>query len=272
MKLNDIITSIVIILSITTKCYCQHDAIVPHNKIALTSKVNVDQSNNLFQYRFILSNGVTAQQSVWMFDMIIKDLDSLKMVTQPLNWEHFMFPKHNKFEWCAVPMDTVNGYIAPINPGQTLSGFSFSSAILPGIVTYYAEGDGPIPHFDEGCATDEPIPGYDDLTPYGPGVVGKTIGPIIVPNSVVPLTFLDTLTSFTIQSRMLGWIKDDVTANRYFTNYASSKSKLLQHDILGATAVLQQVLKNVDIDSASTLTSEAYALLRFNTEYLIIHL
>ena len=63
-------------------------------------------------------------------------------------------------------MDTVDSYIAPILPGQSLSGFSFFSTGIVGITPYYAEGDVPTPQFAEGQATDS-IPGYTDLTPYG---------------------------------------------------------------------------------------------------------
>jgi hypothetical protein len=66
----------------------------------------------------------------------------------------------------------------------------------------------------------------------------------------------------------LGWIKDQVTANKYLSYFSSARTKLVQHDSVGSRSVLLQVLHDVDIDSASTLTSEAYALLRFNTEYL----
>ncbi len=40
-------------------------------------------------------------------------------------------------------------------------------------------------------------------------------------------------------------------------------------DTSPARAFLQTVLTDVDIDSSSTLSSEAYALLRYNTEYLL---
>jgi hypothetical protein len=44
---------------------------------------------------------------------------------------------------------------------------------------------------------------------------------------------------------------------------------LQSNDIAGARAMLESVLRNVRQDSTGTLTGEAYALLRFNTEYLL---
>jgi hypothetical protein len=259
-------------LVLQTECFSQDHEIVPHNKIALTQFASLKSSGNAFEYNYVLTNGGSAVQSVWRFELILVQIDSLKVLKAPADWEHFVFPKHNTLEWSAIPMDTIEGYIAPIGSGQTLSGFSFLSSGLPGIVAYYAEGDGPTPYFDEGQATDEPIPGYDDLTPYGPGVVGRTIGPVLPPSPFVPLNFLDTLTSYTAQSRSLGWIKDQATADKYSGYFASAKTSLQQNNASAARSTLQRVLQDANVDSTSNLTSEAYALIRYNTEYLLTQL
>ena len=45
-----------------------------------------------------------------------------------------------------------------------------------------------------------------------------------------------------------------------------------QNNIAGARNTLNNVLNNVNLDSSSNLTSEAYALIRYNTEYLLTKL
>ena len=52
----------------------------------------------------------------------------------------------------------------------------------------------------------------------------------------------------------------------------SAKASLLQKGIASARSSLQRLLQDVDIDSTSKLTSEAYSLLRYNTEYLLAQL
>jgi hypothetical protein len=60
-----------------------------------------------------------------------------------------------------------------------------------------------------------------------------------------------------------------VTAVKYLGYFSTAKIKIQQNDTATAKATLQQVLSDVNVDSTSHITSEAYALLRFNTEYLI---
>ena len=101
---------------------------------------------------------------------------------------------------------------------------------------------------------------------------GWTIGPTAPPINFIATVWCDTLISYTTHSRTLGWIKDDATENKYLGYFASAKTKLVQQDNVGARTVLLQVLKDVDIDSTANLTSEAYALICYNTKYLLAQL
>ena len=329
MKRSRVFVFVLIAFALKSEWHSQSYQIVPHNKIALTPAVNIERRNNIFEYAIVLTNGVSAQQAVWRFDMIVNCADSLKAVTAPANWEYHVFPVHGTLEWTAIPMDTVEGYIAPIRVGQSLTGFSFSTAASPGIVTYYAEGDGPIPYFDEGQATDRVIPGYDDLTPYGPGIVGKTVGPVEPPDLSVMTSILDTLTSYKHQCLTLGWLRDDNAHKQdcddmmkgrdwykrgefeKFRNWEPDESWEFDHDWnSGIVRVLDRRLdkakreltggdsvrarKDLEIfvmevemlnnlskklegreqkkefrDQKPIMTSEAYALLKYNAEYLI---
>ncbi|HEY4612948.1 MAG TPA: hypothetical protein VII11_08205 [Bacteroidota bacterium] len=250
--------------------FCQN--VVPGNRIDLTVSSNgasID-SNLVFIYK--LRNGVQAEQDVYEFSIITATGISIRRANSPQDWKLVSF--HEDFlliRWLAEPEDEIDAYKNPIKPGNLLEGFSIESQSLPGIIIFYAEGDHPLPSFPEGMAPDS-IPGYDDLTPFGPGVVGKTIGPVSLPDPVVPEGFLDTLLSYTTQSRSLGWITMQSTADKYTGYFTSAKSNVQANNINAARATLQQVLTDVNVDSASTLTSEAYALLRYNTEYLLSQL
>jgi hypothetical protein len=186
----------------------------------------------------------------------------------PANWDQVLLTDaHVVVRWLARALEDVEGYVDAVKPRSSRNGFEFRAQSLPSIVTYYAEGEHPIPEFEEGMAPDS-IPGYD-LTPYGPGIVGKTVGPMVPPEPFDALAFLDTLLSYTTQSKTLGWIRDQTTADKYLGYFSAVKLGLSDSNFTSARNTLKQVLHDVDVASTSALTSEAYALLRFNTEYLV---
>jgi hypothetical protein len=147
-------------------------------------------------------------------------------------------------------------------------------------------------------ATDS-IPGYTDLTPYGPGIVGKTVGPVMPPDPILSLTFLDTLLSYVRQSHELGWINntrdDDCEADekaedgimKNLDKRLTTTRDLIVKDKIGAAkSRLQMFLNKVEKlwsrqqkeeaknrkNPKIIFTSEAYALLKYNGEYLLDHL
>jgi hypothetical protein len=218
---------------------------------------------NLFSYNYILTNKPTSEQRIWVFAIFTRIYrDSISKIISS-SWDYGI-PKNEPYasvRW--TPSDDVD-----LLPDSSADGFGIIGKGLPCIVDAYAEGYHEPPSFPDGMATDI-IPGYSDLTPYGPGVVGKTIGPVTVPNPFVPLNFLDTLSNYTTQSRLLGWIKDDATANKYLGYFSSAKTYLQQNNITSTRTTLQRVLQDVNVDSTSHITIEAYALIRYNTEYLL---
>ncbi len=118
--------------------------------------------------------------------------------------------------------------------------------------------------------------GYKDNDIFKPWyeqrVQGKTISPLVPQKPYVALPFLDTVTAYVMQSRAADWIKSQVIADKYFGYFSSAKTSLQQNNTNAARATLGQVLNDVNADSTSNLTSEAYALIRYNTEYLLTQL
>jgi hypothetical protein len=136
-----------------------------------------------------------------------------------------------------------------------------SSTGLPSVAQYYVQG------LTAGTPVVSDEEKRNDI--LNNSVVGYTLG--VLGTAPLPVTpeFLDTLTSFTTQSRSLGWITSQATAEKYLSYFTDAKTKLEQSDTAAARASLQLVLRDVEIDSSSALTTEAYALLRYNTEYLL---
>ncbi len=97
----------------------------------------------------------------------------------------------------------------------------------------------------------------------------KIIAPAKLPDQFMYIDFLDTLKTYADSSYSFGWIKDEQTKDKYNNYFNTAKTYLEQGDSSTARAELQKVLTDCNIDSATVLTSEAYALLYFNTEYLV---
>ena len=100
-------------------------------------------------------------------------------------------------------------------------------------------------------------------------VKGYTIIPREKLGLAHPQYFLDTLQNYTSRSLELGWIKEETAADKYTEYFTSAKTELEQNIISAVHNTLNNVLRDVETDSGSVLTSEAYALLRYNTEYLL---
>jgi len=266
---------ILVTLFVVSQCsvlYSQNAPVVLPDRIAIGFRIDVSISQGDYSYNYTVRNGSAAEQAIWTVDLHVPLSLTIEEVKAPNNWgEVVLRDSETTIRWIADAQDTVNGFKDSIQVGSSRDGFSVLSPGIPGIITYYSEGSAPLPSFDEGMATDS-IPGYYDHTPYGPGVVGVEVGPVLPPSPFDPLNFLDTLTSYTTRSLSLGWIKNQGTADRCSGYFASAKESLQQNNIAAARATLQQVLQDVNTDSTSNITSEAYALLRYNTEYLLAQL
>lgn len=236
------------------------------NKIIVQVKpVVLDKGAGVLRYQYVISSSSESKQNVWNFMIIFGfSRDSILRVFSVPNWLEPGIPLDGPPYW--VSWSAPDGY--DVLPGRSQSGFTFETRFLPGITDYYAEGYHELPNFPEGMAPDS-IPGYTDLTPYGPGIVGRTVGPVMAPDPFDPIGFLDMLLSYTAQSDTLGWIADQTTTDKYTGYLSSAKTSLQNNNVSAARTTLRQVLQDVNVDSSSTLTSEAYALLRYNTEYLL---
>ncbi|MBI5380030.1 MAG: hypothetical protein HZA23_07780 [Nitrospirae bacterium] len=113
------------------------------------------------------------------------------------------------------------------------------------------------------------IPGYDDLTPYGPGVVGRTIGPVQPPATFIPLVFLDYLVSLKREAFSLGWIKNKGLEQSLDAKLESARAALQRGQPKTAQNALGALLNEVEAQQGKGLTGEAYGLLNYNVQYLI---
>ena len=259
------------IVSSLSSVWLNAQTIDPGNRIQIVVRARVSRdSAHRLMYSYSVNSLPQSQQTVQEFRIIFRPSnDSISQGRTALGWDSPGIPSGmgDPFNyiiwWAPIPNQ--------IQHGDSTNGFSYTTTQLPGICEYFAEGNHALPWFPEGMAEDS-IPGYDDLTPYGPGIVGKTVGAVKTLSTVGLLSLLDSLNSYIRQARSFRWIVNQPTSDKY-TNYLSTVRAHLQAGENGyAIRTLQHVLKSADSDSSSVLASEAYALIRYNTEYLVSNL
>ncbi len=70
------------------------------------------------------------------------------------------------------------------------------------------------------------------------------------------------------ESYQKGWITNQSTMDKYVNYFENTKTYLEQNNNSAAISTLNSVLQDLEQDNGTTLTSEAYALLKYNTESL----
>ncbi|MCX6144981.1 MAG: hypothetical protein NTZ35_17390 [Ignavibacteriales bacterium] len=271
--------------------------------VRIHAAVDHHQNDSLYYYTFGLTNGITSKGNICGFEIdISRDPRSYDSDTSGLRFEndgfieasfrrHFPFLKgkiipagllatpgnSHGFTWTGhFSNDLTSGWTADsacIDPGHSLGGFIMVSKGLPRIRRCVVS---PFFNFDrlfsrERFPTDEDMPNTDSIQ-NAVKFYGWTVGPTAPPLNFIGSDWLDTLTSYANQSRSLGWITTQPTAAKYINYFASANSQLQANNTTQACTTLRSVLTDVDVDNLSTLTSEAYALIRYNTEYLLAQL
>ncbi len=102
---------------------------------------------------------------------------------------------------------------------------------------------------------------YNDSTNQSVPVNATTVMPVE--------TLLDTLISLKHQALAEGWIDNRGIANSLDSKLDNARKKLASGDSTTAKNMLNAFVNEVEAQNGKHLTSEAYALLKYNAEYLI---
>lgn len=100
-------------------------------------------------------------------------------------------------------------------------------------------------------------------------VVIYSIGPTEKTMSLNPLGMLDSISKYVSESFTLKWIKNENIKNKYLYLLTASKTQLSLNNLTSYQQYLTLILSDINSDSSSSITSEAYALIRYNVEYLL---
>jgi len=224
---------------------------LPKDRLDATINNLVIFQNDIFTYEYNVGNSENSIQSIQTF-ALDTDIDSIISKYVPSKWVCF----NSIYSMIIFTIDPI--FIdenCKIIPGQSGISFSFSNKELPSIVKYYIQGYNG---------------GWNDFNNLkNNSKIGYTIGPNLNNKSLNSDEFIDSLISYNQHCFEFNWITHQFTATKYDSLFNLAKTQLQQNNNNGARVILQTLLQQIDIDSASNLTSEAYALLRYNTEYLL---
>ncbi len=232
----------------------------PANRLSVTSQCGVVKTGVTFDFSYTIGNASTSKQR--MSEFYLAGVSRNASSRGPEHWEMQSTTRVNGRKWIVFP----NYRTSMLKPGQVNSEFGLSSSELPVIARYYARGLTILANSDDVDAITEETLTNDVLNN---SYTSYTIGPKDPPTPFNGLTFLDTTKYYVTQSGALNWITSQSTASKYTRLLDTARAHLVANDRGVTKSRLDSVLINVHVDSASTLTSEAYALLRFNTEYLM---
>jgi hypothetical protein len=229
---------------------------LPMNLLTAKVKCKVTPSQNGLNFSYSISNDSTSRQPIWRF-AVEKMFYLVYNFDAPYKWQgSYFYDWDNLLKWGIIRDSRFYPYNL-ITPGNFLDSMSFvSDSVLPFITTYYLQGK-----------NGESFP--DDQFIFENSFKGVTICGTNPPDPFVPINFIDSLINYNFRSFELGWITNQSTANKYDSLFTSAKTQLQQNNNNAARTTLQTVLQEVDIDSTNNLTSEAYALIKYNTEYLL---
>ena len=227
----------------------------PMNLLIAKVSCKVEPSQYGFLFNYTLKNDSTSKQPIWRF-AVEKMFELVYDFSAPNKWQGSYSHNWDILKWGIITDSRFFPYNF-IQPGNYLDSMTFvSDFILPYITSYYLQGK-----------NGESFP--NDHFIFNNSFKGVTICGTYPLDPFIPLDFLDTLLTYNTRSFELGWITNQSTTAKYDSLLIAAKTQLQQNNNNTAKTTLQTVLQQVDIDSTNNLTSEAYALLRYNTEYLI---
>jgi len=266
----------------------------------LQCRVEYSATSKIYSYAYRGDNPASNKGKLWNMRMdisrpstsILNDTVGLKFF-RPFNEESFrddfnnysnstvaisasVLPSRGWYVGCGWGMQLHMG--APnetVSPGSYFTGLELQSKGLPGIRTIVF-----VPYFEDRLyfySMDDTVHQwqgfeYQDSIKDMVNFRSRTVGPILPPAQFEPLRWCDTLRNFSQQSREMLWIPADGTLNKYLSHFTHLRTRIQSNDIRGARDTIAQILTELNRDSSGALTSEAYALLRYNTEYLLSQL
>jgi hypothetical protein len=267
-------------------------------KPEIRARVTLDSENRGLVYAYFVRNQADSVENI--NTIIIEILGPSPVAWRSPTtgeWDGGLYESKKFFDWSEVS----GGTEGQIKPGQTLSGFEFVAPGLPTIVRFWVQGfypgwknpwapDQPIVFGGIKCETESDaeeaqgmeergeIPHYSD--PFYDSVQGKTVGPTAPPaiRTMEDLArFLGHVRDLKHEAARLGWIRPGGVVQALDQKLDALEAALRRGEGRTALNIGQALLNQVEgaackewsCPGQRPITSEGYALLRYNVEYVL---
>lgn len=244
----------------------------PGLQLSMAVHAEVIRISTGFRYSYKVSNSRNSVQSV-----VLLGLDRRAPISEQAGGALFLNmgirnPYGNAIVWYSRPdvgarvrvVDVVLGsakFEIPVSevgvsPGEAVSGMSFESIYLPGIVTAFGRGKGWLVDMRIGSVVPAPFNEY---------MSGKTLGPVLLAQDMSAMAFSKYMQGLVTESVALGWLTGDVAV----------KAKAFANSLETATTseafpALYQAFHGYLTGfwfGTSDMTSEGKTLMLLNLEY-----
>jgi hypothetical protein len=249
----------------------------PPTKVNPKISLLVASENGGYNYSYVLQNGSDSKQDMMSFELGIKN--QFQNMNLPSPWYyresrelpyirvvHKILQRPNREEGEPIQFES------DLSIGDSLR-FSLMSNHLPTIIDSYFKGRPKVINFS--FAVPPPVEVEilrDSITTKVAnrrGVQLKTIGPRALPDNISNTALTDTLQSYLSFSCDTTWIENPGICRSLEAKLENVRRQLERGNTNPARGSLQAFLNEVDAQKDKQLSSEAWALLWFNGQYLL---
>jgi photosystem II stability/assembly factor-like uncharacterized protein len=233
---------------------------------AVSGQVAVGSGRGPYGYFYSISNGTPTP-----LDGFSVQFDQVMIVPRnPTGWASGAAGNSQGWYWGAIDVgaDVDDSRDIPlgtsaIQPGTSLTGFSVASSLPPTIRSFNL-----LPFVDVPVLNSEDD--IETLPPPVPPITGFTIGPRTT-TALTPQAYVDDIIQLNQRAFALGWIDDSGLLDSLDQKLQAIKQALSKGANKEAVDTLTTFMQEVEAQQGTHLTSEAYALLFFNAQYLRDH-
>jgi len=294
-----------IIWSIMILNCCGYAQVLNRARLRVIISPKLFRVDSVFSYQYKITNEISSQQRLDELNLEVGDAEEIRNGTlqsfvEPQDWSGWFsdrtaLPKDSSalgtLVWVASDSASNNALLmipalSSIAPGDSMR-ISFESKGLPTVKRFWGRGWAtPLSEHEYDSLIAVGLTKNDIMRPwYEDAYGGLTISPQLPSAIFQHLNLLDTLLSYTRQSAALGWLgrnrdddcddderPDDGVVRNIENRLQKARRELVRGDSVKARRELVKLVRKVDRlqrRGERVMTSEAYALLKYNTEYLI---
>lgn len=237
----------------------------PGDKLQPRINAVVSKQNGSYVYKYSIENSKASLRELYTFSIQVKP--GVSEIKNPnREWRGNFVSWSKRVKW--VQSNSISDTLGTM-PGKSVEGtFTFQVGNLPGLTnakvsSYWGLGNTK----DEG-PTGKLRAKIDSILKATKFLELKTIGPRNIPESIANTVLLDTLQSYLSFSCDTTWIENQGTC-RSLEAKLDNTGRQLQRNTPTAANTLQAFLNELDALKEKQLSSEAYALLYYNGQFLL---